>query len=229
MPTLAGTPTSTSGLTSNPSAFSFNFPGGSRPFVGVAMGYYDGAGDSVSAVTYGGVSLTQLESFGTITGNGRTELWGLVGGSVPTGANNVVVTTTGTLEDYNIIAFGATDVDQTTPSTALGTDGAESASATSSTALTGSLGANDWLLSYIYIFGSNPTPSDTEILELSYSGATGWGSAQYSTDGTCNWTFASSAYVCVGVILNHDGGGGSGLKVPRTISILQAINRGAFY
>jgi len=202
MPTIAGTPTSTSGVAASPAAFSYNFPGGSRPFVGCFIGYYDAGGATITSVEYGGVALTQLATFGTITGNGLTRLYGLVGGSVPTGANNMVVTVSAALDDYVIQAFGATDVDQTTPSTALGTVGAESASATATTALTGSLDASDWLLAGAYIYGNNPTVSDTEILETAY-GSGAYGTTQYSTDGTCNWTFATSAYVEVGVILNH--------------------------
>ena len=57
-----------------------------------------GTTDLTTAVTYGGVSLSRLGyvvSNGAGGGNiGGVALWGLYSGTLPTGANNVVVTTT---------------------------------------------------------------------------------------------------------------------------------------
>ena len=103
------TTTSSSSASSTSWTFSHTCSGSDRVLL---VGFFKfGGGDSVTGVTYNGVSMTQLGK-GVADASGYVYLYGLV--NPATGANNVVASSSASVQWYGE-AVSYTGVDQTTP------------------------------------------------------------------------------------------------------------------
>lgn len=106
--------------------FSHNASGANR-FVVVHIAFHGGSGSPQSTgVTYGGVAMTFGSS--TLTGSIRNEYWYLI--APATGAQNVIVSYSGTPANAGAYAISFTGVHQTTPFTSAGTNSGTSSAAT---------------------------------------------------------------------------------------------------
>lgn len=99
--------------------------------------------DTVSGITYDGVSLTLIGAQNVAGGTGRVEQWGLV--NPATGANSIGVTMSGFLL-WVATAVSYTGVDQTTPAEAWnGNSGLAPVGGVNSVIVT-TVEANDWII-----------------------------------------------------------------------------------
>jgi len=172
---------------------------------------YNGGGGSITGVTYGGVSMTKVGStYGAIASDGIAEQYILV--DPPTGANNVVISASGSLSEIIGAASGWEDVDQTTP--CIDSDGGSGSSDTPSISLT--VTGSDVGVAGVEFFSANnddPTQSDSLIAEGASTPAQTGYSDQYG-DGSLSWSLGfTSAYAVCGCSLVDDPGGG-GLVIP---------------
>ena len=190
MPTLSGTPTGQflTGVTSN--TFSFTMPAtGENRAVVVNVGAFDSAANSIASVTYGGVAMTKVGATqGVMTDNGVVEQYILV--DPPTGANNVVITMSGSAADELFgSASGWVDVDQSTP--AINSNNGSNDGVTNPS-LSVTVDGLDVGIAFLLYFANNSatcTESDTLLHEREAVGTSSGYSAQYG-DGTFGWTLS---------------------------------------
>lgn len=205
MPTAVGTPSAQYQASASSNTFSHTVPAtGARRALRVFAAAFNGGGGSITGVTYAGVSMTKVgATFGTITSEGIAEQYILVNPS--TGANNVVISASGSLSEIIGVASSWEDVDQTTPTS--DSDGGTGSGAAPSISLT--VTGSDVGCAGVEFFSANvdnPTQSDTLLAEIAAGAATTGVSDQYG-DGTLSWTInSSSIFAYCGFTLVHDGG-----------------------
>lgn len=136
-------------------AYSHTVSGSDRVLI-VGVTLYSNSTQTVSTVTYNGVSMTLIPSCTAEANDLRVEQWYLV--APATGANNVVVTPTATTPAISSVAASFTGVDQSTPigtcATATGTSTGPSVNVTSA--------AGEVVVDTMAFWGSGSSPSGTQ-------------------------------------------------------------------
>ena len=209
MPSVIGTPSSQYQASSASSTFSHTVPAtGARRALRVFVAAFNGGGGSITGVTYAAQAMTKVgATYGTISTEGIVEQYILV--NPATGANDVVISASGSLSEILGVASGWENVNQSTPTS--DSDGGTGSGATPSITLT--VTGSDVGVAGVEFFSANaddPTQSDTLLAEIAATASTTGCSDQYG-DGSLSWTInGGSAYAFCGMTIVHDAGGGGG-------------------
>jgi hypothetical protein len=185
---------------------------------------------TVSSVTYNGVSLSQTEHVSPATSR-LGDVWQLPAGTQPaTGANNVVVTFSGSIFTacvssfrISIVAWTASGVDQTTNYTDTNTNSGTGTSGTLT--MTGS-GASDAGFHHTCQGDNITSTTETEIFQVDDSASScnsAGGATAAAADTSWSWTYgASDSWIMVGGVFKATGGGGGG--TPKNMTLLGVGN-----
>jgi hypothetical protein len=199
--------TAFSGNTGTTYTVSFDSGSGTDRALVVAIIYLWSSTVGTVTVTYGGVSMTPITGATANNGGTFTVLYGLTGGTLPTGANNIVVTATQAFF-LNVTSLAVTNANQTGGTTTFANGTGNTGSVTPST-LTVTSATNDMVFSQAggfptaftgtlspgVIVGTNQT---TGLLSIAQRVA---GSASVSTSFTMS---TNGAWATAGVDIVHD-------------------------
>lgn len=190
----------------NYSASSITFShtvGASANYLLVGVSWFDGGGRSITGVTYNGVSMSSVISQeDTSTGNSfKSHLWKLA--NPATGANNVVVTFSTTVDDIAAGAASFIGVNATTPlGTAAGASGVSTTATVNVSSATGEMVFDNILFDNRY-FPANPAGGQTQRWTQNGSAGNVHGSSSTKAGAgsvTMSWTpTTSSIWVIVAV------------------------------
>lgn len=188
-------------------------------FVGVGVMDSNDANRPVTGITYNGVAMTKVDDEDTGSGTSeRAELWRLV--NPATGANNVVISTTGSVSRIMGGAASFTNVDQTTPIDAFAAANGGSSPATASvTAVTEGAAVLDVMAGEPNI--TAPTTGQSLLVEQEPQSFETMGmslseSADTGTARTHGYTLAYGArwrQIIAAIRPSTPGGGGGGTTV----------------
>lgn len=144
--------------------------------VGVAM---LSLAQTVSGITYNGVALTLIGVRSSVTGAARVELWGLI--APATGANNIVVTLTGSIA-FAGVASSYNNVHQTVPTEGFNSAQATNVGAADATVNVTTVADNDWTVDIVCTDDTAITVGAGQISRANVTGA--GGSGAMSSEGT---------------------------------------------
>lgn len=230
---LLGTPSSTAAVNVNTpyTAFTYTVSAGSDRLLCLAIGHGDSEQEAVTAVTYGGQSMTQV---GTAIGDGTwtgVELYILKETGIAAATNTTFSVTIGGTGDFNHLMIGAfafSGVEQGatttgTPATDSGTSTAPSPGAVSSA-------VGEVVIAAMATDDDNAFAEGGTLLfesegQANGNGDTGAGAQYYagaSPTVTPTWTTDSALWSAIGVSIRAASGGGS-----ETITMDKWSNRSA--
>lgn len=204
-------------VTANQGTGDFSYthtPVGTPRGVIVLVSQHDIVGD-VTAVTYGGVSMTEVSGSPAIRDageDGQVHIF-FLGSSIPTGAQTVAITTSGTYARHAASITLTAGADTEVVDTTAATGSAQSPTATLSLGGRDSFCAEVWWDAGVAISNKDPLTDWSVIDEEQFASLTSGGTYRYNTIGSADVTFGytsggSQPYAMLGIAVSEVEAGG---------------------